>query len=168
MLNAKAQEIIRFLEARDFYAECPCCGRPVSLKRCGLFYLDDFTPQALRLYEEHQTELKERALELKQKPDKITSRAKKGAKHVNIGFILERLAPVLKGFRFARNDCRGIFDPIDYVIFENLSTKGLVSRILFAEVKSGQAPLTARQKEIRSLVKAKKVSLDIYRSEDEE
>ena len=168
MLNAKAQEIIRFLEARDFCAECPCCGRPVLLRRCGLFYLDDFTPQARRLYEEQQTELKERALELKQKPDKIRLRAKKGAKDVNIGCMLERLVPVMKGFRFARNDCRGIFDPIDYVIFENLSTKGQVSRILFAEVKAGRAPLTARQKEIRSLVEGKKVSLDIYRSEDEE
>jgi len=168
MLNAKAQEIIRFLETRNFYAECPCCGRPVLLTRCGLFYLDDFTPQARRLYEEHQTELKERALELKQKPDKIKSTAKKGAKHVNIGFMLERLVPVMKGFRLPRNDCRGIFDPIDYVIFENLSTKGQVSRILFAEVKALQAPLRARQKEIRSLVEAEKVSLDIYRSEDEE
>jgi predicted Holliday junction resolvase-like endonuclease len=168
MLNAKAQEIIRFLETRNFYAECPCCGRPVLLASCGLFYLDDFTPQARRLYEDYQTELKERALELKQKPDKIKSRAKKGAKHVNIGFMLERLVPVMKGFRFARNDCWGVFDPIDYVIFENLSTKGLVSRIIFAEVKAGGAPLKPRQKEIRSLVEAKKVSLDVYMSEDEE
>lgn len=168
MLNAKAQAIIRFLETRDFYAECPCCGRPVLLTRCGLFYLDDFTPQARRLYEEHQTELKERALELKQKPDKIKARAKKGAKHVNIGFMLERLVPVMKGFRFARNDCRGIFDPIDYVIFENLSTKGQVSRIVFAEVKAGGATLNPRQKEIRGLVESKKVSLDIYKAEDEE
>ncbi len=113
-------------------------------------------------------ELKERALELKQKPDNIKSRAKKGAKNVNIGFMLERLVPVMKGFRFARNDCRGIFDPIDYVIFENLSNTGQVSRILFAEVKAVQGRLSERQKEIRSLVEAKKVSVDIYRSEDKE
>lgn len=130
--------------------------------------MDDFTPQACRLYEEHEVELKERALELKQKPDNIKSRAKKGAKNVNIGFMLERLVPVMKGFRFARNDCRGIFDPIDYVIFENLSNTGQVSRILFAEVKAVQGRLSERQKEIRSLVEAKKVSVDIYRSEDKE
>lgn len=168
MLSAKAQEIIRFVEARHFYAECPCCGRDVLLARCGLFYMDDFTPHARTLYEERQRELKEKALELKEKPKKIAARAKKGAIHVNIGFMLERLVPVMGGFKFARNDCRGIFDPIDYVIFEGLSTKGLVSRILFAEVKAGKAQLNPRQKEIRSVVKAKEVSLDIYRSEDEE
>jgi len=166
MLKVRARKIIRFLESRGFYAECPCCGKPVLLARCGLFYLDDFTPQALKIYEDRQTELKERALELKERPEKIRSVAKKGARHVNIGFMLERLAPVMRGFRFARNDCRGIFDPIDYLIFENLSSKGIVSRILFAEVKAGEAGLSDRQKEIRSLVESKRVSLNIYSSED--
>ena len=31
---------------------------------------------------------------------------------VNLGFVLERIAPSLDGFTFDRNDCRSMFDPL--------------------------------------------------------
>jgi predicted Holliday junction resolvase-like endonuclease len=65
-------------------------------------------------------------------------------------------------FRFNRNDCRSLFDPIDYLIFEGLSEKETVSRILFMEVKTGGSALKSTQKQIRSLVRSKKVSMSVY------
>lgn len=164
MLDTKARMFIRFLETRGFYAECPCCQEPVLLKKCGLFYLDNFTDDAQRVYSDLQNELRERALALKRKPAEISSKSSAVAEATNKGRILERLAPAMKAFRFDRNDCRAIFDPIDYVIFENLSSKGTVSKVFFAEVKTGEARHTRKQKDIRSLVESKKVSLGVYSS----
>jgi predicted Holliday junction resolvase-like endonuclease len=154
------------LNDRGFYAECPCCNEPVLLRRCGLFYLDEFTPEARQQYEAVRTELKQRAKALKDRRSSILTSSEAGAKATNIGFVLERLAPSMKSFPFQRNDCRSLFDPIDYLIFEGLSSKGLVTRLFFTDIKSGRSKLTAKQKEIKALVEAKKVMLETYQSEE--
>jgi hypothetical protein len=46
-----AKDIIQRLEGNRFYAECPCCGEPILLKDAGLFYFDDFSPEAEGLYQ---------------------------------------------------------------------------------------------------------------------
>jgi predicted Holliday junction resolvase-like endonuclease len=161
----KAKKIIRTLNDRGFYAECPCCEEPVRLSNCGLFYLDHFTPEAKGIYDALQAELRTRATQLKKHRKQITETSEVGAKAVNIGFILERLAPSMSAFRFHRNDCRSLFDPIDYLIFEGLSKTGAVSRIFFADIKTGGSSLKPHQKEIRSLVESKKVALETYKSE---
>jgi predicted Holliday junction resolvase-like endonuclease len=164
-LAKDAKEIIRTLGENRFYAECPCCGEAVLLKDAGLFYLDDFSPQAEELYKQRMGEIKEGEKELRERRKSIPRISEAKTTAVNIGFILERIAPSMKEFRFDRNDCRSLFDPIDYVIFEGLSKRGSVSKILFADIKTGKAVLTKKQKEIRDLVEAKKVIWDTYPTE---
>ncbi|MBM3714106.1 MAG: hypothetical protein FJW56_11860 [Actinobacteria bacterium] len=161
----EAKEIIKTLEDSGFYAECPCCDKPIKLKDAGLFYLDDFTKEATALYEEYLNALKERRDELKNKKIKMSQKSEIISKSVNIGFILERLAPSLKAFKFHKNDCRSLFDPIDYVIFEGLQEKGKVSKIIFTDIKTGNARLNSHQKQIKNLVNKKKLSFDIYKAE---
>jgi predicted Holliday junction resolvase-like endonuclease len=164
--NSKlASETIDALETEDFYVECPCCGKPLLLKDAGLFYLDNFTPDAQQLYEQMRDNLKEKANNLNQRRAAISKKSEVGARAVNVGFILERLAPSMKTFRFERNDCRSLFDPIDYVVFEGLSQKGVVSKILFADIKTGKAPLADNQKEIKALVEKKQVNWETYKPE---
>lgn len=164
--KSKAKEIIRILENGGFYAECPCCNEPVLLKSCGLFYLDEFTQEARELYEQAQEDLKKKAVKLKDQRRAISRTSEIGAKAVNLGFILERLAPSLGAFRFERNDCRSLFDPIDYLIFEGLSTKGAVGRIFFVDIKTGGSRLQVNQKQIKALVESKKIAFLKYRSEE--
>lgn len=158
----EVNRIIDALVSEGFWVECPCCGEPVRLSEAGLFYLDDFTPEALEIYKNEQSALKERGKELRRSRRDIKVRSETGAKATNIGFLLERLAPSMKGFAFNRNDCRSLFDPIDYIIFEGLSKKNSVSRIIFADIKTGGAQLAKKQKAIKELVGKKKVQWDIY------
>lgn len=163
--SKKAAAIIEMLRIRNFYAECPCCQEPLPLREAGLFYLDNFTDEAELLYQKRLQEMKERAQSLKKLRKSISIRSEVGAKAVNIGFILERLAPSMKTFRFEHNDCRSLFDPIDYLIFEGLTLKGKVDRILFVDIKTGGARLKSTQKEIKELVGRKKVRWDLYSPE---
>ncbi len=151
-LTKEAKEIIRTLEENRFYVECPCCGEPILLKDAGLFYLDDFSPEAQELYKQHLDELKEQEEGIRERRKEISRGSKVKATAVNIGFILERITPCMKDFCFEKNGCRSLFDPIDYVIFEGLPRKGSVSKILFVDIKTGKSNLTGRQKEIRDLV----------------
>ena len=86
-----------------------------------------------------------------------------GAKAINLGFLLERLAPTLDDFTFNKNDCRSIFDPIDYVIFEGLNKKQRVDKIVFVDIKTGGARLTSKQRKIKQVVEEKKVEFKTYK-----
>jgi len=162
-LTKEAKEIIRTLEENQFYAECPCCGETILLKDAGLFYLDDFSPDAEKLYQEKVAECKLREKQLREKRKKISEKSEVSTTAINIGFISERIAPLMRDFCFDRNDCRSLFDPIDYIIFEGLSKRNSVSKILFTEIKTGRARLNDHQKEIRNLVERKQVTWDTYK-----
>jgi predicted Holliday junction resolvase-like endonuclease len=157
-----AKQIIATLEDEGFCGECPCCGDDLLLRECGLFYHDDFSREGREIYNQYWADLEERKQELRERKKQISSSSEIQAHVTNVGFILEQLAPCLSTFRFACSDCRSIFDPIDYVIFEGLCDKGLVSRIIFADIKTGRARLSQRQREIRELVAKKQVDFDVY------
>jgi predicted Holliday junction resolvase-like endonuclease len=162
-LTKEAKEIIGTLEENNFYVECPCCGEPISLKDAGLFYLDDFSSEAEKLYQQKLKECKVREKEIREERKAISRRSETATTSINMGFILERIAPAMRDFRFERNDCRSLFDPIDYIIFEGLSKENSVSKILFTEIKTGKARLNDHQKEIRALVERKQVTWDTYK-----
>jgi predicted Holliday junction resolvase-like endonuclease len=164
--KSKAMDIIQVLKSRGFYADCPACEETIKLKDCGLFYLDGFTDDARNVYDTLKQEQRDRTIELATRRKRISTGSEIGAHAVNAGLILERLAPCMSSFRFERSDCRSLFDPIDYLIFEGLSAKGVVSKILFMEIKTGKSPLKPTQKQIRSIVRSKNVSMTVYNPEN--
>jgi len=78
------------------------------------------------------------------------------------GRVLERLIPPLRSFGHDPRDVRAMFDPIDYVLFNGLTTRGSVDEILFIEVKCGRSGLSSRQRSIRDAVKAGRVDWDVW------
>jgi predicted Holliday junction resolvase-like endonuclease len=156
------QAIIQNLKKGNFFIECPETMEDVALKGTALFDNDNFTEEALAHYQEQLTFIQEEKRRLKKIREVGTSKSETGALAVNIGFILERLAPTLDTFPYNHNDCRSLFDPIDYVIFEGLSKKGRVEKIIFTDIKTGRARLKPRQKEIKSAIETKKLFLKKY------
>jgi hypothetical protein len=156
------QDLISFLKTNKFKAECPSCGGKMDLDKTPLFDADNFTPEAKELLKEIKENIKLRMLELKERTNRTTQRVETTTQSVNIGFILERLAPALNGFRFDKNDCRSLFDPIDYVIFEGLNKTGSVQKIIFTDIKTGEARLKKNQRVIKKMVQDKQVEFRKY------
>jgi predicted Holliday junction resolvase-like endonuclease len=156
--NFKHQEIIKTLKAGNFYLECPNTNEDVAIKTLLLFDNDNFTEEAIEIYQQQLDDIKATKERLKRLKIIGATKSESGAHSVNIGFILERLAPTMGSFRFKHNDCRSLFDPIDYVIFEGLAEKGQVDKIFFIDIKTGNAKLNKRQKEIKAVVNNKKVN----------
>ena len=161
-MSKKIQQIVQFLQKNNFKAECANCGDSFSLKDSPLFSPDEFTPEAKELLKEKKEFLKERKLEISQRTATTTQRLETTTQSVNIGFILERLAPVLKEFRFDKNDCRSLFDPIDYVIFDGLNKTGEVQKIFFIDIKTGEARLKKNQKAVKQKVQDKLIEFKHY------
>lgn len=156
------QNLINFLQQNGFKANCPTCGEGIKLKDSSLFSVDNFNAKAKQLLSEKKEELKIQKEAISKKKSSTQQRVETTTNSVNMGFILERLAPVLEHFPFDKNDCRSLFDPIDYVIFEGLQKTGKVQKIFFVDIKSGKAKLKANQKAIKQMIKQKKVEFKNY------
>jgi predicted Holliday junction resolvase-like endonuclease len=80
------------------------------------------------------------------------------------------MAPVLPEFPFNPADARFIGSPVDYVIFDGLTDvaddKKTEIRIVFMDVKSGNAVLTRTQRIIRQAVLDKAIAWETFRVAD--
>jgi len=86
---------------------------------------------------------------------------------VTAGKVHEQLVPYLPEFAFNPKDARFLGSPVDLIVFDGLAA-GDVRRIVFLEVKTGGASLTARERQVRDVVESREVvwaELRLTRSE---
>ena len=76
---------------------------------------------------------------------------------VTAGKVHEQLVPYLPEFGFNPKDARFLGSPVDLIVFDGLSD-GEVRRVVFLEVKTGAAPLTARERQVRAVIEAREVA----------
>lgn len=76
---------------------------------------------------------------------------------VTAGKVHEQLVPYLPEFGFNPKDARFLGSPVDLVVFDGLSA-GQVQRVVFLEVKTGGAPLTERERQVRRAIEAREVA----------
>jgi len=72
------------------------------------------------------------------------------------GKVTEQLLPYLPGFEFNPKDVRFLGSPVDLVVFDGLSS-GQLERVVFVEVKTGDATLTRRERQLRGVITARQV-----------
>jgi predicted Holliday junction resolvase-like endonuclease len=158
------RDTIRQLQSDPrIYGECPSCGEGFPVKSALLFYADDPLPApAQSLLEERRKELDQGHQDLREQRKQARDRSERGAASVNLGKILEKMAPMFEGFQYEPRDCRALFEPIDYVVFRGLSGKGRVDALAFVEIKTGGAGLNDHQKQIRDAVQAGRVGWETY------
>lgn len=106
------------------------------------------------LVKESPAEVKQRYERLKLK---LTKLAAQRSLAVNVGLVVEEVAPGLPTFPFNGGDCRTLLKPIDYIIFDGLSEGGRVKELHFAELKTGANELNDNQKLVRRAVEKHRV-----------
>jgi predicted Holliday junction resolvase-like endonuclease len=72
------------------------------------------------------------------------------------GKVYEQLLPYFPDFPFNPKDVRFLGSPVDLVVFEGLD-RGALERVVFVEVKTGQATLSLRERQLRDAVRAGRV-----------
>lgn len=75
---------------------------------------------------------------------------------VTSGKVHEQLVPYLPEFGFNPKDARFLGSPVDLVVFDGLAA-GELRRVVFLEVKTGGAPLTPRERQVRAVIDARQV-----------
>ncbi|MAH21464.1 MAG: hypothetical protein CMO12_01470, partial [Thaumarchaeota archaeon] len=103
-----------------YTGECPSCTESFKLRDAGLFYLDNLSPEAESARQSRENGIQELAAQYKKKIDRIEKGAPKTSLAVNVGKVVEKVAPTLEGFPYPPNDCRFLAEPIDYLIFNGI------------------------------------------------
>ncbi len=114
-------------------------------------------PDITRFCDGKLKEYKERFERLKARQKSATEGAERKAIEVGIGQVVEKVVPNWKAFSFESPDCRPLFEPIDYIVFEGMTKQGKVDRIVFMDVKTGKSRLSKSQKLIRDAVESGRV-----------
>ena len=165
-----SQEIFlqKIMADKKLYGECPECGESFPIAESQLFYGKPTKGAALDAVNKWKKELQDAIKELEKRKIDAKKRSKRGVIDVNVGKVLEKLAPALPGFSFDCHDCRPLFEPIDYIIFEGLTKNGKVDSIKIIDIKTGQSRLNKHQRQIRDAIEEKKVEWNTYRKEIEQ
>ena len=87
----------------------------------------------------------------------------KRSKAVIGGQVAEQIAPLLPDFPSPLADARFIGKPVDFIAFPGSAEGSEIKEILFIEVKSGEAEISKREREIKNAVKNGKVRYVEYR-----
>ena len=154
-------ETLDYLKENNFWLKCPCCRDFFRVDVANLFTVDDMSPQIQAFLRGVANRKKSALATMKLKRKKLGETSITRARGINIGFIFERLIVTLDTFKYHPNDCRALFDPIDFVIFDGLR-EGNIRRIIFTDVKTGASQLTKKQKKIKALIEDKKVEWLTY------
>jgi predicted Holliday junction resolvase-like endonuclease len=96
---------------------------------------------------------------------RLRAEAVQGSRLTKGGQVADQLAPLLPEFyeRFNPKDARFLGGgPIDFVIFEGLD-EGDVRQVLFLDVKTGNAELNSRQRQVKRAVKTGRVDFDVLK-----
>jgi len=132
-------------------SRCPKC---LTISNVDDIKIDDI--DSMDFIREQLERIEKRKQYLKSAKDDVYRKIFTSTQSINVGFIMERLIPVLDKFNWKHPDCRSTGgDPIDYLIFDGLSA-GKVTKIYFVDVKTGEAVLTKRQKEIKDVINVKR------------
>lgn len=69
------------------------------------------------------------------------------------GKVSEQLVPFWPDFPFTARDARFLGSPVDFLVFDGLSEgDGAIRRVVFVEVKTGEARLSPRERGIREAI----------------
>lgn len=135
---------------RSIWASAPC-GHEYRLSDSVLFYRSNFPPEALQGRDQRYDALKHASEEIKALRARLTTEFAKKSIEVTIGKTVEKLVPGFASFPYRPEDCRVLYEPIDYIAFAGLSSGNLTS-VDFVEVKTGSAQLSKTQRSIRDAI----------------
>ncbi len=158
----KPKQIIENLKQEGYQSQCPFCESKLNLSEVEMFDDKNFGERSLEFYEQELKKVQKQKERLEGMTNGNFDWLARNTKSINVGFILERLILSLDSFNYNHNDCRPMFDPLDYIIFEGLTENGIVENVTFVDVKTGNAKLTEGQKQIKQTILNKNVKFRTY------
>lgn len=140
---------------------CPHCDEEFPMANWTLFYGKYFPKHAEEAIEQLRSrpeEIKGQYFDLKRD---LTVRTAEISIRVKMGQVLEQIVPALPSFPYRRGDCRSLFKPIDYLVFEGLTSSN-VDFIHFIDIKTGRAGMNDHERDVERVIEKQRVEFVRY------
>ncbi len=95
---------------------------------------------------------------------KQRSNAVSRSRNVVLGYVHEKITPLLPNFPYSYKDLVFLGKWVDYLVFDWLS-KGVLNKIVFLEIKSWTSQLNKNEQMVRDCVAQKHISYEVRRNE---
>lgn len=92
----------------------------------------------------------------------IRKQSVKQSKATTLGYVHEKIAPLLPDFPYSYKDLMFIGKGIDYLVFDGLS-EGDVQQVVLLEIKTGTSRLNRNERMIRDTVRDGNISYQVLR-----
>lgn len=112
------------------------------------------TKRSLKLQEERSLVITQELVKITEQFEKL--RFAKISGDVKLGQKAEHLLPFLEAFPYKDDEIKGLFQPIDLIVFRQ-------DEVVFVEIKTGAASLTDKERRIRDNIKAGRVRFEVHR-----
>lgn len=152
-MPAKAvRELIELLQQdTSIRAICPETEEEFRLSDAAIFFGDKLPEEATQFAKASREQIEAARVELRRRRKALTEGFTARSVAVKLGRTVEKILPVLQGFPYDVHDCRPLYDPIDFIVFQGLSRQGL-HMVDFVDVKTGGSALTRVQRQVRDVV----------------
>jgi predicted Holliday junction resolvase-like endonuclease len=117
-----------------------------------------------RLRSEHKHRIEE-SMQYEEDKAQAVVLALRGQKSTISGTVAEKFCPFWPEYFYNLNDVVPVFDTCDFMVFVG-KTDGMITEVVFQEMKSGDSSLSTAQRQLRECVKAGKVRWETWQCRD--
>lgn len=159
-MTAKAvRDLITDLQTdTSIRAVCPETDEEFRLADSTVFFGDELPEEAAQYVKASKEQISAARAELEKRRRALTDGFTGRSVAVKLGKTVEKVIPVLQGFPYDLVDCRPVYDPIDYIVFQGLS-QGALRMVDFVDVKTGSSALSRVQRQVRDSVNDGRVTV---------
>jgi len=128
-----SSDVITFFSIqRQIFGICPCCGEIFRLSDANVSIKKKFKTDWLDAIEARHTALDAREERLQEHKSEMQEEAKSAGYRKAVKFV-KKIDPVFFPRKLDPDDAKVIFHPVDYVVFNGMSSKDSVNKIIFLD-----------------------------------
>lgn len=126
-------EIMAFFTVqRQIFGICPCCGELFRLSDADISVKNKFKSDWLDALERRADHLDTKEERLQERKSEMQEKAKAIGRRKAVKFV-KRIDPVFTPRKLDPDDAKVIFHPVDYMVFNGMSQRDIVNKIVFLD-----------------------------------
>jgi len=162
----KPPVVAAFQDFQRIMVVCPKCGGIHRLSELRLSYRVKPKPtwlEELRLKEEKLEKAEER---FEEKKDKLKEAARERGRR-KLPAMLSKCVPVISRLGYVHQDVKAMFDPVDFVVFDGMSIRAQVRRLVLLDGPPDNKRRERAQRSLQKVVKKGSYEWRTVRVDDE-
>ncbi len=162
----KSDLIKSFQQFQNVLVICPECGEIHRLSELKLSYRGRVKRTWLDELRENEMKMQQKEEKFKNEKATIKTKAKEEEQR-KIPGLIKKCIPFISSKGYYPQDLHTVFDPIDFVVFDGMTLKDKVERVVFLDSQAGTKKRENTQNSMKKAIKKGNYDWNLVRLSDE-